>query len=184
MNTIVRLVESLIFRIISLFCPLKIQAKLVGVKIGKHCFVKSHFWSTEPYLITIGDNCQITLGVSIYTHGGSHVARIKCPNFDVFGKVVVGNNVYIGNYSLIMPGVSIGDNVLIGAGSVVTKSIPSNCVVAGNPAKYICSIDEYIERNETFNVGSKGYSSKKKKDFLLSLTDEKFIKKSMMKVKN
>ena len=81
-------------------------------------------------------------------------------------KIVIGDYVYIGNNSLIMPGVTIGDNVLVAAGSVVTKSVPSNVVVGGNPAKYICSIDEYIERNEQYNLNTKGMKMEEKKVLL------------------
>jgi serine acetyltransferase len=81
-----------------------------------------------------------------------------------------------------MPGVTIGDNVLIAAGSVVTKSIPSNVVVAGNPARYICSLDEYIEKNLPYNIDSKSLSQKDKKKLLLSFPDDKFIKKGYIQV--
>lgn len=78
--------------------------------------------------------------------GGGGAVRSKYPNFDSFGKVVIGDWVYIGTDALIMAGVTIGDNVLVAAGSIVTKSIPSGVVVAGNPAKVICTIEEYYER--------------------------------------
>lgn len=80
-----------------------------------------------------------------------------------------------------MPGVTIGDNVLVAAGSVVTKSIPNNVVVGGNPAKILCTIDEYIERNIKYNLNSKGLSYADKKKLLLSLPEEMFIRKSIMK---
>ena len=80
-----------------------------------------------------------------------------------------------------MPGVTIGNHVLVAAGSVVTKSVPDNVVVGGNPAKILCTIDEYIERNMRYNLDSKGLSSVDKKKLLLSLPEEKFIRKSIMK---
>ena len=83
-----------------------------------------------------------------------------------------------------MPGVTIGDNVLIAAGSIVTKSIPPNVVVAGNPAKYVCSIEEYIEKNKKYNTDSKGLSNERKKELLLSLDESKFVHKSLLKVEN
>lgn len=109
-------------------------AKYLGVSIGTNNLIGKMHWSSEPYLITVGSNCQLT-NCRIFTHGGGQIARYKHPKFDLFGKVVIGNNVYIGTGSLIMPGVTIGDNSLIAAGSVVTKSVPSYVVVAGNPAK-------------------------------------------------
>ena len=84
---------------------------------------------------------------------------------------------YIDNNAKIMPGVTVGDNVLIAAGSIVTKSIPSNVVVAGNPARFICSIEDYIERNKKYNTDSKGLSAEEKKRLLLSLEESKFIMK-------
>ncbi len=71
------------------------------------------------------------------------VIRHEYPDFDFFGKIKIGNNVYIGNNSLIMPGVTIADDVMIGAGSVVTKSVPKGKIVAGNLAKEICTIEEF-----------------------------------------
>ena len=134
------------------FWSLEKQARYAGVHLGDGNFIASHFWGTEPYLIKIGSNCGITKGVKMFTHGGARVARKKRPPIRHFGKVNIGDYVYIGTNSLIMPGVTIGDNVLVAAGSVVTKSVPSNVVVGGNSAKYICSIDEYIERNEQYNL--------------------------------
>lgn len=99
----------------------------------------------------------------MFTHGGGGAIRYKWPKFDVFGRINIGNYVYIGSNSLIMPGVSIGNNVLIAAGSVVTKSVPDDMVVAGNPAKIICTIEEFTERNLQYNINSKGMSAKDKK---------------------
>lgn len=156
-------------------------AKSIGVNIGVDCFVPDKdIWSSEPYLITIGNHCQITSGVRIFTHGGGNVVRKRVPDFDVFGKVIIGNWVYVGNNALIMPGVIIEDNVLVASGSVVTKSVPSGMVVAGNPARIICTIDEYLERNAPFNTGTKGLSHEQKRRFLLNLDESKFLKKEFM----
>lgn len=90
---------------------------------------------------------------------------------------MIGDYVYVGTSALIMPGVTIGDNVLVAAGSVVTKSVPSNVVVAGNPAKIICTVEEYYKRNKQWDIGTKGLSRKDKKDILMKLPEQKFIKK-------
>ena len=166
-----------------LFWSLEKRARYDGVIMGKNNRIESYFWSSaEPYLITIGSHCALTENTKIYTHGGARIARGKYPDFDVFGKVVLGDRVYVGSGAQIMPGVTIGDNVLIAAGSVVTKSIPSNVVVAGNPAKYVCSLDEYIEKNLIYNLDSKPLNAKDKKKLLLSLPDDKFIKKGYIRV--
>lgn len=156
-------------------------ARYLGVKIGGGNLIadKNH-WPSEPYLVTIGNHCQLTSGVKIFTHGGAMVARVKYPKFDVFGKVVIGDRVYIGTNSLIMPGVKIGNSSMVAAGSVVTKSVPPNMVVGGNPARILCTVDEYIERNKTFDLESKGLSYEQKRTFLLSLPKERFIRKKEM----
>ena len=165
-----------------LFWSLEKQARKAGVEMGSANFIASYFWSTEPYLIKIGSHCQITKGVTFFTHGGAGAVRRKYPKFDTFGKIQVGDYVYFGNNTLVMPGVSIGDNVLIAAGSVVTKSVPSNVVVAGVPAKIVCDIDTYLSRNTKYNTNTKGLGSEEKKKILLSMGDEKFIKKDLMTI--
>lgn len=156
-------------------------AKKIGVNIGDDCFVPDKgCWSSEPYLITVGNHCQITSGVRIFTHGGGQIARKFIPDFDVFGRVTIGNWVYIGNNALIMPGVTIEDNVLVASGSVVTKSIPSGLVVAGNPAKIVCTVENYIERNKIYNLGTKGLSHQEKEFILKKLDNSKFITKKFL----
>ena len=165
-----------------LFWSVEKQARYVGVTVGKGNFLSSRFWSSEPYLITIGDYCALTEGVKIHTHGGAHAVYSKVPNFDVFGKVKLGNYVYVGNNAQIMPGVTVGDNVIIAAGSIVTKSVPSNVVVGGNPAKILSTLDSFIEKNIIYNLNSRGFSREKKKLLLLSQTDDMFIHKDCMKL--
>ena len=96
----------------------------------------------------MGNNCQITVGVRLLTHGGGHVLRDTKPGFDTFGKITIGDYVYIGNNSLIMPGVTIGSNVIIGAGSIVTKDIPSDSVCVGIPCKVIGSFEDFVEKRK------------------------------------
>ena len=151
-------------------------AEKAGVVFGENNSFASCFWSSaEPYLIKIGSNCQITADVKIFTHGGSKVARTIYPKFDCFGKVEIGDNVYIGNNSLIMPGVTIGSDVLIAAGSVVCHSVPSGVVVGGNPARIICRVEEYIERNKPYNLDTKGLSRREKKKVIMSVGEDMFI---------
>lgn len=152
-------------------------ARYIGVQIGKECDIQDINFGFEPYLVEIGNNVQITKGVKIFTHGGGWVFRKEFTNLDTFGKVIIKNNVYIGNNSLIMPGVTIGNNVIIGAGSVVTKSVPDNTVVAGNPAKIISDIEITKQNMVLYNVGTKKMSYEAKKKNLLSLSEDKFIKK-------
>lgn len=103
---------------------------------------------TRPFLLDIGQNVQITNGVTILTHGYDW-SVLKNKYGDVLGsagKVKIGNNVFIGMQTTILKGVTIGDNVIIGANSLVNKDLASDGVYAGNPIRYICSLDEYYEK--------------------------------------
>lgn len=102
----------------------------------------------NPYLVTIGDNVQLTRGVIILTHDYSW-SVVKGLYGEVLGHqapVAIGSNVFIGMNAVILAGTTIGDNVIVGAGSIVSGAIPSNVVVAGNPARIICSIDDYRKK--------------------------------------
>jgi acetyltransferase-like isoleucine patch superfamily enzyme len=114
-------------------------ARYLGVKIGTNCRIYIDDWGTEPDLISIGNNVTITKDVMLLTHDGSYILyRDKSNNrLYSFANIDIGNNIFIGVKSIIMPGVSICDNVIIGAGSIVTKSIIKSGVYVGTPAKYI-----------------------------------------------
>ena len=129
----------------------------MGVKVGKNCRLYSLSFGSEPYLITIGNHVTITDGVKFVTHdGGIWAFRDEEPSADVFGKIIICDNVFIGINSIILPGVTIGNNTVIGAGSVVTKSYKGSGVIAGNPAKHICSFDEYRDKLWKFKLNTKG----------------------------
>lgn len=151
-------------------------AKYIGVNIGSDNLIGKLHWSSEPYLITVGSHCQLTT-CKIFTHGGGNVLRRDHPDFDCFGKVVIGDYVYIGDSALIMPGVTLGDNVLVAAGSVVTKSVPSGKVVAGNPARIVGTIEEYYERNKFYDVHTKNLDAESKREYLKNLSQDYFIAK-------
>lgn len=113
-------------------------------------------WSTEPWIITLGNNVHITEGVKFLTHdGGTLLYRNRVPDLEITKPIVVGNDVYIGNNAIILPGVTIGNNVIIGAGAVVSKDIPDNSVAVGVPARVIKTADDYFEKiqRESLHLG-------------------------------
>jgi acetyltransferase-like isoleucine patch superfamily enzyme len=124
-------------------------ARSLGVRLGKNVNfygMPPGMFSTEPWLITIGDNVHITAGCAFITHdGGTLILRKEVPDLELTARITVGNDVYIGVRTLIMPGVTIGNRCIIGAGSIVTRSIPDNSVAAGVPARVIKSTDEYLK---------------------------------------
>ena len=105
---------------------------------------------TRPWLIDIGRNVQITRGVTLLTHGYEW-AVLKGVYGEVLGsagKVSIRDNVFLGVNTVVLKGVTIGSNTVIGAGSVVTRDIPGNCVAAGNPARVLMTLEEYREKRK------------------------------------
>ena len=146
-----------------------------GAIIGEGCEIyPSVNFGSEPYLIEIGDKVRLTSGVKITTHdGGLWVLRNngKLKNADKFGKVKIGNNVHVGLDTIIMPNVTIGDNVIIGCGAVVTKDIPSNSVAVGVPAKVIESIEDYYKKVKDDVVYTKKMTPEEKRRYLVGRGD-------------
>lgn len=124
------------------FAPEK-YARSIGVKLGAGCRLIDVSFSTEPWLVTLGDHVSATK-VRFETHdGGVWVLREAQPEIDVVRPIKIGSNVFLGYQAVVMPGVTIGDNVVIGARAVVTRDIPSNSVAVGIPARVIKSLEQY-----------------------------------------
>ena len=95
-------------------------------------------------LLRVGNNVTLT-GVRILLHDAS---TYKCLGYTKVGEVTIGNDVFVGIGTIILPGTHIGNKVIIGSGAVVAKDIPDNSVAVGNPIRVICTYDEYMERQK------------------------------------
>lgn len=133
----------------------------LGMKVGKNCLydVSCNFDYSHCWLITIGDD--VTFGPKTYVL--AHDASTKrYLGYTKIGKVTIDDGTFIGACSIVMPGVHIGKNCIIGAYSVVTADVPDNSVYVGNPAKFICTTDEYVakqkEQMEKYPVYDESYT--------------------------
>jgi acetyltransferase-like isoleucine patch superfamily enzyme len=111
-----------------------------GVKIGENCNINTMEFSTEPYLIELGNHVAIAYGTNFITHDGAMWCFEGEIDGAIFGKIVIGNNVFIGPNCTILQNTTIGENSIVGAGSVVRGHFPANSVIVGNPAKVVLSM--------------------------------------------
>jgi len=142
-----------------------------GIKIGSNCFILTDInsFSSEPYLIEIGNDVLISAHCFICPHDGATwtINNYFKTGYDKIGKIIIGNNVYIGYGTSIFGNVKIGSNSIIGANSVVTKDVPDNSVCVGSPARVICSIEDYVEKNKNRFDNTFYMSPKEKKEYFL-----------------
>jgi maltose O-acetyltransferase len=146
-----------------------------GLKIGQNTHIMDGVFldPSHCYLISIGDNCTLAPNVRLIAHDAS---TKKILDIVKMGKINIKNNCFIGDSTLILPGVVIGPNSIIGAGSIVTKDIPPNTVAAGNPARVISTIEDYIKKIRDLSKNKKVFTkdkldNKKKQGIIQSLDD-------------
>lgn len=127
-----------------------------GLKVGKNVrFVEVPEFGTEPFLIEIGDDTTFSNNVRFVNHDGGQNALHFFPKYkDVrtFARIKIGKKCLLGADTIVMPGVEMADNCILGAGSILTTSTKPNSVYAGVPAKYICDIEDYGDRLLANNV--------------------------------
>ncbi len=130
--------------------------RLRGVNIGKKVWIGPGVeLGQHPFLLTIKDNVIIAGGVKILTHDTSFTL---VGGKDLAGEVVIGQNVHLGENVVILPGVRVGDNCVIGASALLTKDVPTGSVAAGVPARVIGSVEDGLKKLEA-KLRSGKYSS-------------------------
>lgn len=152
MKKIIKILDNVIYIFEKIFSILRDRPPMKrlireGMIVGKNVSVQNgvYFDLSHCWLICIGNNVTFAPHVRIIAHDASTKMFL---DFTKIGKVEIGNHVFIGANTTVLPGVKIGDNVIIGANSVITKDIPNNSVFAGNPAKKIYSIEEYLQKEK------------------------------------
>ena len=125
------------------------------IEVGKNFFANYNCTILDVAKVVIGDNCQLAPNVAIYTAGHPLHPKTRSTLYEYGVEVTIGDNVWVGGNTVICPGVHIGSNTVIGAGSVVTKDIPDWVVAAGNPCRVIRKITDkdmkYYFRNQEFD---------------------------------
>lgn len=140
-----KILRALLYRIRGEYTTEKLQK--MGLKIGKN-FNRLHEVILDPahcWLIEIGDNVTLAPRVHILAHDAS---TVNCLGYAKIGRVTIGNRVFIGASTVVLPNVRIGDDVIVGANSTVTGDLESGYVYAGSPAKKLCSTKEFIQKNK------------------------------------
>lgn len=148
----------------------------LGCKVGDGTrFIGNAYLGTEPFLVEIGKDCLLTDNLHFHTHDGgvkvlNSLGYFNGQRMDKMARIKIGDNCFIGSGARIMGGVRIGNNVIVGAASVVTKDVPDNSVVAGMPARIICTVDEFYKRNAERGMfyPTLGMSPKDKRDYLMT----------------
>ncbi len=107
------------------------------ISVGAHCFVNSGLVALDVAKITIGDDVQIGPNVQLLTPTHPTDPELRRNKWESSEPITIGNNVWLGGGVVVCPGVSIGDNTVVGAGSVVVRDLPANVVAVGNPARIV-----------------------------------------------
>lgn len=113
-----------------------------NIEIGKNFFINMNCVILDEAKVTFGDNVFIAPNCGFYTTGHPLDAEQRNKGLEYAYPITIGNNVWIGAHVCVLPGVTIGDNTVIGAGSIVTKNIPANVLAVGNPCKVVRPITE------------------------------------------
>lgn len=140
-----------------------------GLRLGRNVYIPDTFFfdPSHCFLISIGDNCTICPNVRLIAHDASTKKILGCTKI---GKIDIKENTFIGDSTIILPGVTVGPNSIVGAGAVVSKDVPPNMIAVGNPAKVISTVQEYIQKIKSISKDKKIFG---KDCYIEKLDDDK-----------
>lgn len=165
MNKYKKAILKRYYKVLHMFNPEKYKKsyphflKRIGICISENYYDTKHgyiapsvvFDANDYSLITIGDATTISADVVFLTHDYSISKGLKMIDPELNGRFLkpirIGSNCFIGMRTILLPGTTLGDNVIVGAGAVVKGSFPDNVVIGGNPARVICNTDEWAKRH-------------------------------------
>lgn len=118
---------------------------------GKNCYMNYGCTILDVNKVTIGDNALFGPNVGVYTATHPTIAKDRISGAEYGLPIKIGHNCWLGANAVICPGVTIGDNVVVAAGAIVTRDVPSNVIVSGNPARILKKLEPFDYKSEEFN---------------------------------
>jgi maltose O-acetyltransferase len=150
-----------------------------GMKLGKNVLLVDTFFfdPSHCFLISIGDNTIICPNVRLIAHDASTKMLL---GYTKLGLIAIRENCFIGDSTIVLPNVTIGPNSIVGSGSVVTKDVPPDSIAAGNPAKVICTVSDYMAKIEAVSKEKKIFG----RDYFIENLDEAKRQEILMSIGN
>jgi len=138
-----------------------------GLVLGKNVNIVGSFFfdPSHCFLISIGDNCTICPNVRLIAHDASTKLHL---GYTKIGKIQIKENCFIGDSAIVLPGVTVGPNAIVGAGALVVKDVEPGTIVAGNPARVISSLEDYLTAIRTIREKKRIFSE----DYYIERIDE------------
>ena len=150
-----------------------------GLQLGKNVEIIADFFfdPSHCFLISIGDNCTICPNVRLIAHDAS---TKKILGYTKIGRIDIKENCFIGDSAIVLPGVTIGPNSIVGSGSVVTNDVPPYTIAAGNPARVLSSLEEYIKKIKAMSENKKIFTE----EYFIDKLDEPKRKEIIQSIGN